>query len=170
MKERNGFVTNSSSSSFVLTFKNKDDYKEFKNYCEEFNYKKFYKLIKRIRKWEKEFNEKEKNMEEALNTLFWSYARDYHFKLLDEKFPIREDNWEKRREFEKSDEYKQAMEAYLKTTDYYKKKKEIEESEIVVSGMIWDNYDEAGMLEWAIRNGFIKSEFRKWFNCQFDNG
>ena len=62
------------------------------------------------------------------------------------------------------------MEAFLKTTEYYKKKEKIENANILIYEMIWDNHDCAGLLEWAIRNGFVKSEFRKWFICQFNNG
>lgn len=170
MKTRNGFVTNSSSSSFVLTFNDEKDYEEFRKYCEEYNYDDFYNLIENSRKLEEEYNEKDKNIENALNALYWSYAREYHFDLLDKKFPIMSSKWEDRLKYEKSEEYKKEMEAFLKTTEYYKKKEKIENANILIYEMIWDNHDCAGLLEWAIRNGFVKSEFRKWFICQFNNG
>ena len=42
MKIRNGFVTNSSSSSFILSFKDEDDYQDFKEMCEYNYYEELY--------------------------------------------------------------------------------------------------------------------------------
>ena len=54
------------------------------------------------------------------------------------------------------------FEEYLNTNEeYQEKKKQIEDAEIVIQGMIWDT--SGGLLEWSIRNGFIEQNFYR--NC-----
>ena len=42
MKYRKGFVTNSSSSSFILSFKDEDDYENFYKKCKFLDYEELY--------------------------------------------------------------------------------------------------------------------------------
>ena len=63
-----------------------------------------------------------------------------------------------RNKLEKSDEFKKELEIKIMLEpEYLEKKKQIENADLVIQGMIWDT--EGGLLEWAIRNGFIKDNF-----------
>jgi hypothetical protein len=106
------------------------------------------------------------NKEQALNILYSSYTFDYSLEILGQ-YIIQEKNepfidYQKRRDaFKETQEYKSLIQDYLSSTDYYEKKEKIENSFLTVNGTIWDT--EGGVLEWAIRNGFIEDNFRR--NC-----
>ena len=69
-------------------------------------------------------------------------------------------SWEERQGYEKTDEYKEEIRKFLETNEEcINKKKQIEEADLIVYGMVWDT--SGGLLEWAIRNGFIEDEFRR---------
>lgn len=156
MKVRHGFVTNSSSSSFILAFKDEEkvrpwgtSWKSFVECCNEYDYLDFYELIRGFKS-----DSKNTNKEEALSNLAWHYECIKRDELMDDM------SWEERQEYEKTDEYKEEVRKFLESNEEYKsKKKQIEEADLVVSGMIWDT--SGGLLEWAIRNGFIEDEFRR---------
>ena len=156
MKCRNDFVTNSSSSSFILAFKDEEkvcpwgtSWESFRECCDEYDYNDFYDLIKNIKEYEENTDK-----EEAMETLRWYYECIKRDELTDSL------SWNERREYEKTDEYKEEIRKYLDTNEEYQnKKKQIEEADLIVSGMIWDT--NGGLLEWAIRNGFIENEFRR---------
>lgn len=156
MKKRNGFVTNSSSSSFILAFKDEEkvtpwgtSWESFRERCNEYEYGDFLKLISNLKRY-KENTDKE----EALKDLSWHYEcikRDELRGVM---------SWQELDEYEETDEYKEEIRKFLESNEEYKsKKKHIEEADLIVSGMIWDS--NGGLLEWAIRNGFIEDEFRR---------
>lgn len=158
IKIRRDYVTNSSSSSFILAFKNQKELDDFYEDCDYYDYEEFAKLIKH-------FEEMSNTKEENAQNLCWEYTYDYRRKLLEEtidrsKFPEFRDYLEEERRVEKEQWFQDKLEEYLRTTDFEEKLKQIDESEIVIDGMIWDT--SGGILEWAIRNGFIEDNFKKY--------
>lgn len=111
------------------------------------------------------FSRKEnRDKEKALEFLRNVYSHEFKLNILDEKFGrgYSLENCKQRYEYEKSDELKLLLEEHLKDNEeYQEKKRQVEDSEIVVQGKIWDT--SGGLLEWAIRNGFIEDNFYR--NC-----
>ena len=131
MKIRTDYVTNSSSSSFILVFDNDRDYRDFCESCEWLNYEQLGDMVKNS--------------------------------ILETSQPEQKDNAREllQRYFEKSKEYADRLKQLLDNDkDYQEKLKRINEAKIVVKMMIWDT--NGGILEWAIRNGFLESEY--WRN------
>ena len=111
-------------------------------------------------------NKSNRDKKSAIEDLRWQYASTYIWDLLYHKFN-REDYensneyYKARDEYKKTEEYKNLVDKYLSETDFSEKKEQIEKAELIVSGMIWDT--SGGLLEWAIRNGFIQENF--YDNC-----
>jgi hypothetical protein len=71
-----------------------------------------------------------------------------------------DDYWRVRDEYQKTQEYKDLVDSHIEDAEYFEKKEQIESAELIVSGMVWDT--NGGLLEWAIRNGFIEQEMYKY--------
>lgn len=162
MKVRKGFVTNSSSSSFILAFENKKELDGFYDYCFEFDYESFYDYVKN---WIKKPNHQEKE-EIVKNLKHW-----YEYEVCDKRSIldkyVKQADFEDYREYikarnevENSENFKKEMHAALQKTDFYKKRKRVFRAEYIVDQTIWDT--SGGLMEWAIRHGFIEREMYKY--------
>ena len=170
MKVRNGFVTNSSSSSFILAFKDEADYDKFTNRCHEYGYEQLSNLIDRIRNSENRTNE-QLCTEAIANLYHWTICdttQEYVRKHIPSSVHYPEYIHEEQR-IKESEEYKEHIRKFIATTDFDEKKKMLEDAEIIVSATIWDS--NGGLLEFAIRNGLLQEwPIWTWLVSQFDIG
>lgn len=155
-------MTNSSSSSFILAFKDDEELAAFSEYCNDYGYEELFRLVVNLAD-----NEENKNKEKALDLLRRYYEVEVcgSLDIIDSR--IKQSDYEKYMDYvnaknalEESKEFKAEIAEKINKTDYKERKKQTEDAEHIISGTIWDT--NGGLLEWAIRNGLLASDFRRY--------
>ena len=72
------------------------------------------------------------------------------------------------KEIIKSNEYRSLFTDIRENNNYFRAVKKLEEDQIIIKGTIWDT--SGGLLEWAIRNGFLETEFYEWTDMVWNIG
>ncbi len=152
-------------------FDNDRDYVDFCESCEWLDYERLSDMINNsILKTSQ--SEQRNNARELLKRYF--ERNKYIDIILAERFKdYHEDKsaeqYAKILDFEKSKEYADKLKQLLDNDkDYQEKLKRINEAKIVVETMIWDT--SGGILEWAIRNGFLESNFYQYLILRWNIG
>ena len=145
-------------SDYVDGVVNIEDYNKFKDFIAGFTAKRF-----KVKIYERE---DERSKDDAIEKLTWWLTVDKRQELINRnvvQLPDEEyrDYLIRIKEFENSDKFKSEMSLLIENNaELQEKIQRIKNAYAICNATIWDT--SGGLLEWAIRNGFIEQNFPKY--------
>lgn len=137
-----------------MAFKDEEDFEKFREKCEWFEYQEVFKMVKDM----KEHALQKDEIKEMVSRYYTWDKEDEVLESLGVDLSI---PYMQKCKLMETSEYQEKLRNKMEADqEYLDTLNHLDECDIVINGMVWDT--NGGILEWAIRNGFLEQEFSEW--------